>query len=181
MIYLLVLTLLSSLYFVRNLLILAGWLKAPLLRLFERYGVADDSYTVMPELMTSFVLLLFSVTALLMESFFQTALPVILVGVLYLLGWLMLRSRYAARRFPFLFLSLPVWYSDLRERTTREERRRIAYRWLSLPMRTRLAYSANDHAFHLWADLVILGTVTHTVEDDETLAVALNSIGEMYY
>jgi hypothetical protein len=181
MIYLLVLTLISSIYFLRNLMILAGWLKSPLLRNFERYGVGDDSYTVMPELLMSFVLLLFSVTALLMESFFKTALPVVLIAMVYLVGWLMLRSRLVARRIPLLFLSLPIWYSDLRERTTREERRRIAYRWLSLPLRTRLAYSANDHAFHLWADLVILGTVTHTVEDDETLAVSLQNVGEIYY
>lgn len=181
MIFMVVFTLLSFAYFARNLLILIGWYKAPLLNRLERYGVGDDSYSAVPELLLSFVLLLFCVTALFVQDFFKSALPVILVGVIYMLGWLMLRAKVYARRFPFLFMSLPLWYADLRERTTREERRRIAYRWLSLPPRTRIAYSANDHAFHLWADLVIIGTVTHTVEDDETLALVPGGIGEVYY
>ncbi len=180
MIFLILITLASFAYFGRNILILMGWLKGPLLRKFERYGVVDDSYTVMPELLMSFVLLLFGVTSLIVERFFQSALPVALVAAIYILGWVMLRSKMIARRFPILFLTLPMWYADLRERTTREERRRIAYRWLYLPARTRLAYTANDHAFHLWADLVIIGTISHTVEDEETIALAEGNFSETY-
>ena len=37
------------------------------------------------------------------------------------------------RAHPQIFLAFPRWYAELRERTTREERRRIAYMWLCLP------------------------------------------------
>ncbi len=181
MIYLLLLTLALFAYFVRNLLIAMGWLKSPLLRLFERYGVGDDSYTVLPELVLSFALLTFAITSVVAEGFFSTPLPAVLLVLLYIFGWGVFRSKQFARRFPALFMALPLWYSELRERTSREERRRIAYRWLSLPRSTRSAYSANDHAFNLWADLVIIGTITHTVEDDETLASAPENVREVYY
>jgi len=180
MIYLVLITLASFAYFGRNVLILMGWMKAPLLRKLEQYGVVDDSYTVMPELLMSFVLLLFGVTSLIIESFFRSVLPVVMVALIYITAWLMLRSRRFAQQFPFLFMALPLWYANLRERTTREERRRIAWRWLYLPARTRLAYSANDHAFQLWADLVIIGTVSHTVEDKETTAIAEGNLSETY-
>ncbi|MBK9749638.1 MAG: hypothetical protein IPO91_23065 [Chloroflexi bacterium] len=86
MIFLILITLASFAYFGRNILILMGWLKGPLLRKFERYGVVDDSYTVMPELLMSFVLLLFGVTSLIIERFFQSALPVAMVAVIYISG-----------------------------------------------------------------------------------------------
>jgi hypothetical protein len=58
-----------------------------------------------------------------------------------------------------LFLNHPRWLFELGERTSRLERRRIAYMWLRLPLRLRLIYNSNDRAFLEWADMVILSTL----------------------
>ena len=55
-------------------------------------------------------------------------------------------------------MAWPRWIHELREYTTRDERRRIAYNWLRLPLRTRLHYNSDDRAFMLWADLLVLST-----------------------
>jgi len=56
-------------------------------------------------------------------------------------------------------MRFPRWYHELRERTTRYERRRIGYMWLHLPLRARLTYNSSDSLFLLWADFVIMGTI----------------------
>ncbi len=76
-------------------------------------------------------------------------------------------------QYPDIFLSLPHWYVELRERTTREERRRIAYMWLCLPRSTRLHYNGSDRNFQIWADQVILATISQTVEDQEAALLQL--------
>jgi hypothetical protein len=48
--------------------------------------------------------------------------------------------------------------AELVGRTTRAERRRLAYMWLRLPAKLRLIYNSNDRAFMEWADMVILST-----------------------
>lgn len=171
----------SFAYFAYNLMIAVGWLKAPILHRFERYGLGDDAFTVLPALFLSFVLIMLSATSVITEGVFRTPMYALFVPLLYVLAWVMYRAPHLARKYPHVFLIVPRWYVDLRERTTREERRRIAYRWLALPRRTRQALSSNDYAFRVWADMVIIGTVTHTVEDDETLADMPTTIHELYY
>jgi hypothetical protein len=55
--------------------------------------------------------------------------------------------------------TFPGWHGRFMETTSRWERRRIAYMWLRLPLRTRLLYNANDRLFFVWAEQVIVSTV----------------------
>lgn len=157
----------SGAYFARNVLIALGLHKSPVLRSSERYANIDDTYYGLPELLLSLGLLaLFG--SMVFMTYVSTRFPPYLIGmIILLLALLSYQFRDHIKAYPQIFLSFPRWYVELRERTTREERRRIAYMWLTLPHKTRLIYSANDHAFSLWADLIILGTVTQTVEDQE--------------
>ncbi|MBE2269081.1 MAG: hypothetical protein IAE80_12690 [Anaerolinea sp.] len=168
-------------YFVFNLLVGMGWYKAPLLARFERYGIGNDTYTILPALMFSFVVLLIGLTTLLAHGALYSAFLTILLPLLALSIYCVYHAKRLSRRFPMIFLAYPRWYADLRDRTTREERRRIAYRWLVLPKRTRLHYNSNDRAFTVWADFVILATTLHTVEDDEDLAIVSFLARELYY
>lgn len=158
--------LLASLFFLgRLVLILGGVLKDPVLRVSERYAVEDDLYYVLPALLLWSGVLLLSggLTLMLMTGM---RFPVYLVGVLLmLLAYAAEAHPQIAKEYPTLLLSYPRWYAELRERTTREERRRIAYMWLWLPARMRLYYNSHDRAFHLWADLIIISTTMQTVED----------------
>lgn len=54
---------------------------------------------------------------------------------------------------------VPRWYDTFLDQTSRYERRRIAYMWLRLPVRTRWIYNASDNFFFQWIDLVILASV----------------------
>jgi hypothetical protein len=64
-----------------------------------------------------------------------------------------------AEKYHFMFLPYPRWYHELRERTTRYERRRIGFMWLHLPARARLSYNSSDRWFFIWADFIIMGTI----------------------
>ena len=158
--------LLTSLFFLgRLVLILGGVYKDPVLRVSERYAVEDDLYYVLPGLLLWSGVLLLSggLTLMLMTGL---RFPVYLVGVvLMLLAYAAEENPQIAKEYPTLLLSYPLWYAELRRRTTREERRRIAYMWLWLPARMRLYYNSHDRAFNLWADLIIMSTTLQTVDD----------------
>jgi hypothetical protein len=82
------------------------------------------------------------------------------LGVLILfLAWTSANYSDVVQHYSHRLPVLPLWYARLQENTSRNERRRLAYMWLRLPLRTRLLYNASDHAFFLWADLVIAATV----------------------
>jgi hypothetical protein len=80
--------------------------------------------------------------------------------ILLALAYFVYYRRDFARRHPEIFLLLPRWCAQLREYTTREERRRIAYYWLNLPLRTQVQFNSNDRAFLIWADMIVMATVT---------------------
>jgi len=65
----------------------------------------------------------------------------------------------------YRFIHLPRWHHELLERTSRYERRRIAYMWLHLPWRLRLLYNSSDQSFFIWADFVIMGTIREEETD----------------
>ena len=160
-------TIISAGFLVRIVLIAAGFYKEPVLHAFERYAEADDNYYLLPPLLLAlggFAIcagILFSVTV-------SPRFPALLVGaVLLTASYLAYGWRDKMRDYPQIFLIVPRWYVELRDRTTREERRHIAYMWLCLPRRMRMHLNGSDHHFLLWADQVILGTVTQTVEDQE--------------
>ncbi len=149
----------SAFYLIRQVLIVAGLLKGPLLRQFEQYGDDEPVYYPLPGIFISFAVFLLAfgfLVAPILSAPFLPAGP----------GILMLAVAYAAQhyrdrvlRYPQVAQAYPRWLHRLREYTSREERRRIAYRWLTLSWRTRLLYNSSDSAFLIWADLVVLATV----------------------
>ena len=160
-------TMISAGFLARMVLIAAGFYKEPVLRAFERYAQIDDNYYMLPQLLVGmgafsiFAGILFSVAV-------SPRFPPLLVGAIFLtLSYFAYSWRDKMRAYPQIFLVVPRWYVELRDRTTREERRHIAYMWLCLPRRMRMHLNGSDHHFLLWADQVILGTVTQTVEDQE--------------
>lgn len=152
----------------RQSLILSGLYKDPVLRISERYAERDDLYYALPWLLLWIGLMFFS-GGLLLLYVVRYTFPIYLIGLLlFALAYGAHDHPEIANRYAQVLLSYPRWYAELRERTTREERRRIAYMWLSLPRGMRLYYNSHDPAFLQWADLVILSTTSYTVEDAET-------------
>lgn len=148
----------TAFYIIRQVLIFAGFLKGPLLRQFEQYGGAEPFFYPWPGMLIALAVFLFAfgglVRPIISSSFFANV-PGILTLVVAYFVW---RFRDVAERHPHIFNAYPRWLLRLREYTTREERRRIAYRWLMLPWRTRLYYNSSDAAFLLWADFIVLST-----------------------
>lgn len=158
MLVLLLMLLTSLIYLMREALVLAGWLKGPILRLFEKYGDEEPFYYPLPGMLIAlsvFVLALGVWVAPFVRAFYLPAGPALLIFLLGVVAW---DRREAARSYPQIFMAWPRWIHELREYTTRDERRRIAYNWLRLPLRTRLHYNSDDRAFMLWADLLVLST-----------------------
>jgi hypothetical protein len=145
----------------REVLILGGLLKDPILRGFEKYGDLESVYYPLPALLLWSGLLLFSLAPIAAPALGSTV-PLALPGLLLLAAavWSRLHPELA-RQHPGLLMRYPRWYADLRERTTRYERRRLAYLWLTLPWRLRLRYNGSDSAFNHWADFVIMATMRY--------------------
>ena len=158
----------SAIYVGRMVLIAVGLYKDPVLRHFELYAERDDSYCLIPPLFFGIGMMALS-AGFMFSSRIAPLFPAVLVSALFFLValWTRENPRLMAAH-PRIFLAFPRWYVQLRERTTREERRHIAYMWLALPRPMRLHLNGSDHHFLLWADYVILATVTQTVEDQES-------------
>lgn len=146
-------------FLIRSTLILLGFLKDPILQTFSEYGPREKLY--MPG-----QLLLVWGGGLSFCAGLWAAPYAGLSGTLCTFGILMmlvaaLGYTYAeqAEKIHLRLLKYPLWYHELRERTTRYERRRIGYMWLDLPLRARLTYNSSDRAFLIWADFVIMGTI----------------------
>lgn len=150
-------------FLARNVLILTGYYKEPILRTFEKYGDLEIIYYPLPAFLLWSGVLLFCL-------YFMLNLPLALdwLGIILILLSI---GAYAkpeiAARFPEIFMHYPRWYFDLREDTSRYERRQLAYMWLRLPKRLRQAYNNNDQAFSQWADLVIIATMRYPNTDED--------------
>jgi len=156
---LIVLTGISIFFLIRSALIMFGYLKEPILRTFEEYGPQEKLYLpLLP-------ILAWSSAVALAASLWATRFPNLsftlsILGVLLLLAaGLGYNNREWLEKYHFKLLKLPTWYHELRDRTTRYERRRIAYMWLHLPFRARLTYNSSNRLFFIWADFIIMGTV----------------------
>jgi hypothetical protein len=146
-------------FLIRTTLIMVGILKGPILHTFEKYGDTETIYYPLPSLLLwggVFVVTCAFWLAAPLGSWAAIAMPgILLIGGAY----------YAythpeiAQQYPQIFMSYPRWYFELRERTSRYERRRIAYMWLWLPRRMQMAFNGSDQAFNQWADLVIIATI----------------------
>jgi hypothetical protein len=160
----------STVFLARSSLIIIGLYKDPILHSFEKYGDQENLYYPLVYTLLWLGVFVLSLMTLVLENRFLDLIgnPLIFYTVILGLGpllhivylWL---ARYAMRN-PDLFLLYPVWYREVRERTSRAERRRLAYMWLCLPWRTRLLYDSSDHAFTVWVDLVILATLRPEVD-----------------
>lgn len=152
---------LTLLVFFRSALILTGFWKDPILRRFEDYGDPEKYYYPLWELMLSTGILLI-LSREVVGSFMWGGLT----PIVYAVGLFAILGSYFAYFHPEMFgqrrgllLNNPRWLHDLAGRTSRYERRRIAYMWLRLPRRLRITYNSNDRAFREWADMVILSTL----------------------
>lgn len=176
----LILTLVSAGYLVVIVLIGLGLYKDPILHHFERYAERDDAFHLLPPLLLG--LGLFAIFGgILFSAAVAPRYPPLLLGLIFLFAAYVARERRAEMNaYPQIFLAFPRWYVDLRERTTREERRRLAYMWLCLPRRMRLHLDGSDHHFQIWADQVILATIMQTVEDQESDEERVDYIPDLY-
>ena len=165
-----ILFLVSAFFLLRSALIVTGLYKAPILHSFEKYGGEEQFYYPVIYLAVWMLTFLIVLAFALYEARFPRLLRdqffVYLVFAPFgLLAWraYVLVEKYA-KEHPGLFLVYPHWYTNVRERTSRAERRRLAYMWLHLPWRTRLLFNSSDQAFLIWVDLVILATLRPEVD-----------------
>lgn len=149
----------SSIGLLRTLLIIMGLYKDPILHRFEKYGDEEDFYRPLPPLLAwlGVFIILNNMTVVYLWGVMYPFTPIgaLLIGAAYLVHHYHLLSGDS----PDLILGYPQWLNELRHRTTRLERRRMAYMWLRLPRKLRLIYNSNDRAFLEWADMVILSTL----------------------
>ncbi len=176
----LILTLVSGAYLGMVVLVGAGLYKDPVLRHFERYSQRDDAFNLLPSFLLGVGLVAFF-GGFLFSAFVSPRYPPLPLAALFLLAaYLSFNNPQVLAAYPQIFQTFPRWYVELRERTTREERRHIAYMWLCLPRSARLHLSGSDHHFQLWADYVILATVTQTVEDQEATVERPNYLPDLH-
>jgi hypothetical protein len=149
----------SLLFLIRYFLVFAGMHKGPVLATFEVYGEEPRFYPL-PWMLFWIAVMVISIGYVLDQWLVIDFLATTVLGVLILfLAWTSANYSDVVQHYSHRLPVLPLWYARLQENTSRNERRRLAYMWLRLPLRTRLLYNASDHAFFLWADLVIAATV----------------------
>ena len=162
----------SLVLLLRTGLVLSGLLKGPVLHSFEKYGDEENFYYPLAQLMLWSIPLFMSIFFGIVQPWLSqrpTSPPLtafLTVVVILITIWLYPHITTLAKQHPDIFLRYPRWYARLRRRTSRAERRRIAYRWLQLPYRLRLIYNGNDTAFFQWVDLVIIATIGADLEED---------------
>lgn len=151
--------LICTLFLTRLVLMITGRLKGPIIHSFERYGDDEPFFYPWPQffLWLGFwlITLQFLVVAwmgILLATFWMGIALLVAAVVAY-------RLTNRAREWAFLRVLYPFWLQDLWERTTRIERRRIAYMWIRIPWKTRLYYNSSDQAFLQWADMIIMATL----------------------
>ena len=146
-------------YLMWHTLILIGMLKGPILHKYEKYGDDEPFYYPLPGMFVAAAVLSVVGGYVIAPIARIWCLPfgpgLILAGI----GWFVWDRRYIAQRHPEIFQAYPRWCRELREYTSRLERRRIAYAWLRLPWKTRLVLNSNDRAFLQWADMVVLASL----------------------
>ncbi|MBI5931437.1 MAG: hypothetical protein HY862_19165 [Chloroflexi bacterium] len=146
----------SGIFLSRSIMVMLGLIKGPVLHSFEKYGDDERGYN-------GLLYLLFWMGAFSLNSGIWMArlsrnvfLPMESLGVILMAGaFIAYRQAHLVHK----FFHYPRWYFELEERTSRSERRRIAYMWLQLSRKGRLIYNSNDFAFNQWADLIIVSTI----------------------
>ena len=142
----------ATLLFLRACLVTMGFYKEPILTAFQQYG-DEVGFSPLFELFAWGLALAYLMFLILVPSSF-----LILIGVFCFVFFVMFywRIKDSILNHPHIFLRFPHWYREIVDRTSREERRKLSYMWLALPMRTRLLYNAQHEEFRKWVELVVL-------------------------
>ncbi|MCA9884167.1 MAG: hypothetical protein KC546_21045 [Anaerolineae bacterium] len=137
----------------RSVLIVMGVHKDPVLRSFEKYGEESQYSPFIVMLIWGYIFIAYHLIIFVPSPglfVIMLVISAILINAIFINP-----SSFVYRLRPY-FNRFPRWFVELSQRTTREERRRIAYLWLRLPIRTRILYNTHDYYFLEWADLVLL-------------------------
>ena len=139
----------------RAFLVMTGFYKTPLLTSFQAYG---EEKIVSPVITFLFWFCMLAIYLLIfVVNLTGWIILVIIMGAILSATWH--QKERVFKQFSKVFFRYPAWYYTLYQRTSREERRRLAYMWLFLPLRTRMVYNTHDAFFDSWVDLVLM-TVT---------------------
>lgn len=157
----------SLIFLTRTILIFTGHLKEPVIALFQKYGEREIPYLPLLPLLAWSGIFLIGLGGWASISLGVTASSAGMGIALVLTAFLGYQYIPSVTDFHRRYLRYPRWYYHLLERTTRYERRRIAYMWLRLPWRMRLTYNSDTRLFFLWADFVIMGTVMESDTIDQ--------------
>lgn len=142
----------ASVLCMRALLVTLGFYKEPILSAFQQYG-DEVGFSPLFE-----AIIWASVLAYLLFVMMVPSSLLILLGVMVFVSFVMLywKVKDNIMNYPQVFLRFPRWYRDIVDHTSREERRKLSYMWLALPLRTRLLYNAQHNEFRKWVELVVL-------------------------
>jgi hypothetical protein len=152
MVALLIITLIALTMTIRSLLVVIGAYKDPILASFEDYG-NERIFSPMFSLMLWSLLLAYTALYWYLEAGIAVAL-----GIMLGVPVAAFKDNFYSflDRHPMLFRTFPRWYYELVKTTDREERRRLAYMWLRLPIKTRMIYNSQISLFKQWVEQVIL-------------------------
>ncbi len=147
--------------------IAGGLYKEPLLAEFRRYGEEPRIYPPVNLLLaagfSAFTLVLIVPLLLAQNSFFARLVP----GVVFVvLAVIFFGAAAFVYRHPTLRTALPLWYAELLENASRQERRHIGWAWLRLPRLMRLRLNGDNKAFAVWADMVRLTVIYGAYDPD---------------
>lgn len=142
----------ATLFFLRAGLVTLGFYKEPILTAFQHYG-DEVSFSPLFETIAWGCVLAYLVFIVLVPSSFLILIGVFSFAMFVMLYW---RIKDSILNHPAIFLRFPNWYREIVDRTSREERRKLSYMWLALPLRTRLLYNAQHEEFRKWVELVVL-------------------------
>lgn len=142
----------ASVRFIRASLVTLGFYKEPILAAFQRYG---DEVGFSPLLEAGWwgVVLAYLILILAVPSSFLLIFGAMAFALSVTLYW---KVKDSILNHPQIFLKFPRWYREIVDHTSREERRKLSYMWLGLPLRTRLLYNAQHDEFRKWVELVVL-------------------------
>jgi hypothetical protein len=138
--------------FLRACLVTLGWYKEPILSAFQQYGDEVGFSPLFDSIVWGWILA-YLLLLVIVPSSFLVVLGVLIFAISATLYW---RIKDSILNHPEVFLRYPRWYREIVNTTSREERRKLSYMWLGLPLRTRLLYNAHEEAFRKWVELVVL-------------------------
>lgn len=142
----------ASIRFIRASLVTLGFYKEPILAAFQQYGDEVGFSPLLEAFWWGFVLV-YLILILIVPSSFLVMFGILSFVLSVMLYW---KIKDSILNYPQIFLKFPRWYRDIVDHTSREERRKLSYMWLGLPLRTRLLYNTRHDEFRKWVELVVL-------------------------